>query len=302
MKQKLETYGLVLEQVSLKDYCTFKVGGIAQYIVFPTSKELVLPLIKFLKMEEIDYFILGNGSNLIFADTFIPKVFISFTKLNRVRINGTDVIAEAGVMMPSLAMQTIQNNLKGLEWAAGIPGTVGGCVYGNAEAYKTSTFDLLKQVSVITPNGELLTFEKEDLSYGYRTSFFKENSGYVILEAVFSLEFGTKEESMEIVRKRRKQRILTQPLEYPSAGSVFRNPKDQLPCGKLIEDLGFKGTRVGDAQVSQKHANFIINCGNATGKDIRNLIELVHQAVKDSYQIDLIMEQEYVGWDSYETK
>lgn len=297
MKEQLSKFGHLDESVSLKPYNTFHIGGTCRYMIFPKSMEQVKDLLVFLKEKEVKYFILGNGSNIIFSDDFYDGVVISLKEFQTLSISGDCVTVGAGVMMPVFAMKTIRSSLEGMEWAVGIPGTVGGCIYGNAGAYKESTFDYLEEVVVLTPNQVLQVMKKEELSYGYRTSFFKENSGYVILEAKFRLRVGNMEESLEKVSQRKEKRMLTQPLDYPNAGSVFRNPSIENPSGKLIEDLGLKGRKIGDAMVSMKHANFIINTGHATSNDVRNLIELVHSEVLKHYGIDLVMEQEYVGWD-----
>jgi len=297
MKDQLAQYGEVLEHVSLKNYNTFRVGGTCRFMIFPTKNEDLQHLIQFLNQENILYFVLGNGSNVILSEREFPGVVILLKKMDALEIVDTKVRVGAGQMMPKLAMETISNGLAGFEWAVGIPGTVGGCIYGNAEAYKESTFDYLEKVIVLTPEGEIKEFKKEELSYGYRTSFFKVNPGYIILEATFALSYGEMDASMEIVRKRKEKRMMTQPLEFPSAGSVFRNPSPDNPSGKIIEDLGFKGVHVGGAEVSNKHANFIINTGNATGNDIKNLVELIHATVKEKTGIDLVMEQEYIGWN-----
>ncbi len=297
MKEKLMECGDLLEEVSLKCYNTFRVGGICKYLVSPRTDLELQKLIRYLKKEKISYFILGNGSNLIFSESYYDGVVILLKNFNQIMIKDTRVIAGAGVLMPRLAMLTIQENLTGFEWAIGIPGSVGGCIYNNAEAYKESTFDHLVEITLLTPDNEIKTMPSSAFSSGYRTSFFKENKDYIILKAVFQLECGNQKESLEIVNKRREKRLLSQPLEYPSAGSVFRNPSQENPSGKIIENLGLKGTRIGGAEISTKHANFIINKGNATSNDIRNLIELIHKEVKEKENIDLVMEQEYVGWD-----
>lgn len=297
MKETLMNFGEVLENVSLKNYNTFQIGGMASFIIFPKTVCDVQNLIYFLKEKNIKYFVLGNGSNVIFSDQLFDGVIVNLKKMDAIIYQGTQVICESGVMMPRLAMDVISHGLKGFEWAAGIPGTVGGCVYGNAEAYKESTFDFLLEVQVLTPEGDLKILKKADLSYGYRTSFFKENPGYVLLSATFSLEYGDKEESMEKILCRKEKRMETQPLDYPSAGSVFRNPSSDNPSGKIIESIGMKGYIIGGAEVSKKHANFIVNTGNATSNDVRNLVELVHQRVQKETNIDLVMEQEFVGWD-----
>lgn len=297
MKESLMNFGEVIEDVSLRNYNTFRIGGKASFMVFPKTIENVKNLICFLKKEDVKYFILGNGSNVIFSDQFFEGVIVNLKKMDAIIYQGTQVICEAGVMMPKLSMDVISHGLKGFEWATGIPGTVGGCVYGNAEAYKESMFDFLLEVQVLTLEGDLKILKKSELSYGYRTSFFKENPGYVILSATFSLDYGDKEESMEKILRRKEKRMATQPLEYPSAGSVFRNPSPDNPSGRIIESIGMKGYSIGGAEVSKKHANFIVNTGNATSNDVRNLVELVHQRVQSETNIDLLMEQEYVGWD-----
>lgn len=300
MKNKLAQYGEVLEHVSLKQYNTFRIGGLCKYMVFPSNKEDLKNLVILLQQEAVSYFVLGNGSNVILSDDYYDGVIIVLKKMDSFEIKENQVLVGAGIMMPKLAMETINHNLAGFEWAVGIPGTVGGCIYGNAEAYKESTFDYLETVTVLNPQNEIEVLKKSDLSYGYRTSYFKTHPGYIILEAVFSLSNGNKLESMEKVMKRKEKRKMSQPLEYPSAGSVFRNPSSENPSGKIIEELGLKGCRIGGAEVSQKHANFIINTGSSTGKDVRDLVELVHAKVKEATGIDLVMEQEYVGWDLYE--
>ena len=297
MKEKLKTFGEVFENASLKQYNTFRISSTCKYLVFPKNIMDVQNLISFLHDENIRYFVLGNGSNIIFTDDYYDGVFISLKKLDYMVFRENEVLVGAGVMMPTLTMEAIHKGFSGFEWAAGIPGTVGGCIYGNAEAYKESTFDFLKQVTVLLENNEVKTIKKEDLHYAYRTSSFKEHPGAIILEAVFELQEGNEEESLEKINKRRKKRMETQPLEYPSAGSVFRNPSPDNPSGRIIEELGLKGVQVHDAKVSEKHANFIVNVGSATGKDIQNLVELVHSKVLHMRNINLLMEQEYVRWD-----
>jgi len=302
MKQELKLCEDCLTNVSLKNYNTFRIGGVAKYLVAPKDEAELLSLLQYLLKERIPYFILGNGSNVIFSDSIYEGVIIRLNHFQEIVKKGDRIFVGSGVMMPRFAMAMIEESYCGFEWAVGIPGTVGGCVYGNAEAYKESTFDHLISVKVITPNLEIKELKKEELSFGYRTSFFKTHPGYVILGATFKIIKGNKNESLEIIEKRMKKRKSTQPLEFPSAGSVFRNPSAENPSGMIIENCGLKGTIVGGAKISEKHANFIINTGNATSKDVRNLIELVHEEVKRQCNIDLVLEQEYVGWDSYETE
>lgn len=297
MKTELLQFGIIKEQENLKKYNTFRLGGTCKYMIEPRNKLELQRLLIYLKEEKIKYFILGNGSNVILNDADYDGVVIRLNQFDHLLVEDHQITVGAGVMLPKLTLETMRYNLSGFEWAYGIPGTVGGAIYGNAEAYKEAMFDHLLEVSVITPENEFKVFQKEELTYGYRTSFFKENPGYVILEASFLLSVGDIKESKEKIEQRKIKRIATQPLEYPSAGSVFRNPSCENPSGKMIEELGLKGCRIGGAEVSKKHANFIINTGNATSQDVRNLIELIHQEVKNKKKIDLIMEQEFVGWD-----
>ncbi len=296
MKEELKKFGILEENVSLETLNTYRIKTYSKHLLHPRDEEDVLRFLQYAKEKKLDFFILGNGSNVILDDTTYNGVILKLDQLKKIEYQGQEVTVGAGVMINFLARDIIENGLSGLEWASGIPGTIGGSIYGNAEAYKVSTFEYLKSVRFITPDGEIKTSVKEDIFHAYRTSFFKENPGYVILEATFVFSRGEKEKSLLIIKDRLQRRLASQPLEYPSAGSVFRNPSPEMPSGKLIDDLGLKGKRVGDAMISVKHANFIINLGNATGKDIRSLIQLIHDEVERVYHIDLILEQEIKKW------
>ena len=297
MIKDLQNFGKVLESVSLKNYNTYKIGGLAKYLIHPSDKENLIALIKYLKENEIKFFVLGNGSNLIFSDNLYDGVIIKLDNLNKISFDGTKVIAEAGVMLPKVAIESINHGLKGLEWATGIPGTIGGSTVGNAGAYKSCMFDFIDSVTVLDENSEVKVLKKDDITYKYRHTNFKDNKNIIILDVVMNLEYGDKEGSLEKVKKRLEKRKETQPLDYPSAGSVFRNPEGDA-SGRIIEqEVGLKGKTIGGAKVSEKHANFIINIGNATGKDVKDLINLVHDEVLKKCGIDLIPEQEFVNWE-----
>lgn len=297
MIKDLQNFGKVLESVSLKDYNTYKIGGLAKYLIHPSDKECLIDLIKYLKENKIKFFILGNGSNLIFSDNLYDGVIIKLDNLNKICFDGTKVIAEAGAMLPRVAIESINHGLKGLEWATGIPGTIGGSTVGNAGAYKSCMFDFIDSVTVLDENSEVKVLKKDDITYKYRHTNFKDNKNIIILDVVMNLEYGDKEGSLEKVKKRLEKRKETQPLDYPSAGSVFRNPEGDA-SGRIIEqEVGLKGKTIGGAKVSEKHANFIINIGNATGKDVKDLINLVHDEVLKKCGIDLIPEQEFVNWE-----
>ena len=276
--------------VDLKNYCTYKIGGIGKLLVIPDNEKSLLKLIEYIKKNKIKYKILGNGSNLIFGD--FDGILIKLDKFNNLEINDTTIKVGAGYSLMKLAMKVSKMGLSGLEFATGIPGTVGGAVYMNAGAYKTDMGYIVSEVKVIDKNLKIKTLYNRELNYHYRDSLFQ-HEDYIILEAKIVLKKGNKDEIMSIIENRKQRRLMTQPLEYPSAGSVFRNPENDF-AGRLIEDIGYKGKTMGGAKVSEKHANFIINFGNASSKDVINLIEDIKKQVKEKYDIDLKCEQEIV--------
>ena len=294
MIEELAKFGKVKENVDLKSYNTYKVSTISKYLIDVKSEELLVSLIKYLKENNINYFILGNGSNVVFPNEPFDGVIIKLNGLNAIDIDDDEVYVGAGVMLPKLVNETVNNCLCGLEWAAGIPGTLGGAVVGNAGAYLSEIFSFIEEIRVLE-NNEIKTLKKDDVKYSYRYSSFKENKDVIILGAKLKLNKGSKDESEVLMKERLERRIKSQPLEYPSAGSVFRNPEGNY-AGKLIEDCGLKGKRIGGAMVSEKHANFIINYDNATPKDVRDLIKLVHDTVLKETNIDLVIEQELIDW------
>ena len=314
MKKLLKQFGKVIEDVDLKEHNTFKIGGRATYLVRPDTSADVKDLVTLLKEQDIKFYVLGNGSNVIFSDNYFDGVIIKLDKLCAIEVYGVfgKAFAEAGAMMPSVAAECLEESLEGFEWAVGLPGTVGGSVVTNAGCYGTSTFDILKSVTCIDTEGNFAKFEHDEIEYGYRTTMFKENKSHIILVAEFELKKGNRKVMKERITDRRKRRQKEQPLEYPSAGSIFRNPNGEDPtikekiakyklkgpfAGHLIEECGLKGKKIGGAEVSTKHANFIINTGNATANDVKNLIELVHDEVLKKFEIDLIYEQELVNWE-----
>ncbi len=278
------------EDISLKKYNSYKLDVISKYLVFPKDELELSLLITFLKSNDIKHIVLGNGSNVIFSCDYYDGVVVRLDKLNSLEIDGEYVNVGAGYSLVKLAMIAVDKELSGLEFASGIPGFVGASVAMNAGAYNSSLSDVLDSVRVMSSDGSIKSMKASELKFGYRTSIFKENTDYVIISCKFKLIKGNKNEIMELMEKRRKRRLESQPLDYPSAGSVFRNPKDDY-AGRLIEDVGLKGYKIGGAMVSLKHANFIINYDKATGKDIVDLIELIKRKVKDKYSVDLVLEQ-----------
>ncbi|MDD6942375.1 MAG: UDP-N-acetylmuramate dehydrogenase [Bacilli bacterium] len=289
--------GRVEANVSLSKYTTYRVGGIALAMVYPKSVKKLISLVKLLTGSKIKYKVIGNGSNLLFSDKNFDGVIIKLTELTNIKfLSYNKIRVEAGYSLPKLSLLVAKKGLAGLEFASGIPGTVGGAIFMNAGAYKSDMGYIVQSVRVLTPDCKIITFENREMDFHYRSSFLQKHPEYICLDAVIKLKKGDKELLDEVIKERRARRIESQPLEYPSAGSVFRNPEGNF-AGKLIEDLGLKGYRIGGAMVSEKHANFIINYDNATSADIKNLIDYVHDRVMDEYNIDLKIEQEFVNWE-----
>ena len=293
---KKNSVGNYKKDVLLSFYTTYKVGGKCKLIVYPKTIDKLILLLEKLKNENILYKVIGNGSNLIFSDNNYDGVIIKLDNLNEVKINDTTVKVGAGVNLIKLSYQMQKQGLSGLEFASGIPGTIGGAVFMNAGAYKSDMGYITSEVYVLTPNLEFKTLYNSEMKFKYRTSFLKENPNYICLGAKLVLMHASKKEIKELMEQRRQKRLLTQPLEYPQAGSVFRNPSDTF-AGKLIEDCNLKGYKIGGAEVSLKHANFIINKNNASAEDIKNLITYVHDKVLKETKYDLKIEQEFVNWD-----
>ena len=281
---------------SIKKLTTYKVGGNTKVLVYPKDTERLILLLKVLKRKKIKYKIIGNGSNLLFSDQDYNGVLIKLSAFDTLEIRGTSAKVGAGYSLVKLSREVAKKSLTGLEFASGIPGTIGGSVFMNAGAYKSDMGYVVKSVKVLTPDFQVITLVNRELDFHYRTSFFQKHPNYICLEADIQLKRRKKEAIEKVIKDRLKRRLETQPLEYPSAGSVFRNPKDQY-AGELIEKLGLKGLYKGKAQVSEKHANFIINRGGATASNIKELMELVKYAVKENYGIDLKIEQEMVNWE-----
>lgn len=279
----------------LKNYNTYKMGGIAKYIIYPDNVDKLKLLIKYLKDNKINYKIIGNGSNLIFSSKEFDGAIILLNRLNDIKLDNNIIYVEAGYSLIQLSNFAYLNSLSGLEFANAIPAKVGGAIYMNAGAYNKDMASVIKKVSFLDENLNIKELSKEELNFSYRHSIFQDKK-YVIISAILELHKDNKNKIFELMNDRKKRRINSQPLNYPSAGSVFRNPSKEIFSGKLIEDLNLKGYRIGGAMVSNKHANFIINYDNATGEDVYNLINYVKNQVKNKYNIDLKVEQEFVNF------
>lgn len=290
----LSNFGEVIENASLENYNTYGIKTITKYLVKPDSLGHLKSLISYLKENNISYCILGGGSNVIFPDNIFNGVIISLESLNDIKIDKNIVEVEAGINLGIFVNTCINNSLGGLEYLALIPGTLGGALYGNAGVGTSSIYDYLETITILKDD-EFITLEKKDIHYSYRHTEFK-NSNVIIVSATFKLYKDDILKLKEIVKENRIKRINSQPLEYKNAGSVFKNPEGDY-AGRLIESLGLKGYTIGGAQISEKHANFIINIGSASGKDIRNLIKYIKEKVYDTYKIELELEQIVIDWE-----
>lgn len=277
-------------EANLKRYNTYRLNVKCKYLIFPKNKEELINLIKYLKDNNYKFLILGNGSNIIFSKQYYDEVIIKLDRLKNIKIDNELVEVEAGYSLIKLSMRLSLLGLSGLEFASGIPGNIGASIAMNAGAYNHSLSEIIESVKVINPNYEIVTMTPNQLDFKYRDSLFKHNKDYIIISCKLKLTKANKEEILKLISKRRVRRIETQPLNYPSAGSVFRNPEG-LHAGELIEKCNLKNYKVGGAKISGKHANFIINYNNATGKNIIELIDKVKKEVKNKYNIDLILEQ-----------
>jgi len=284
----------VLLDEPMKKHTSFKIGGPADIMVIPESIEEVKLAIEVCKKNNAPYFIMGNGSNLIVRDKGMRCVVIKIAdKLKDVTINKNIVVAQAGILLSTLSKKIMAESLIGFEFASGIPGTLGGAITMNAGAYGGEMKDVVKGAKLLDENGEVKYFSLEELELGYRTSIVQ-TKGYIVLEVHLELEKGNYEDILGITRDLTEKRTTKQPLHLPSAGSVFKRPEGYF-AGKLIQDSGLKGERVGDAQVSELHSGFIVNVGNATAKDVLGLIALVQNTVREKFNVELQTEVRIIG-------
>ena len=284
----------VLLDEPMKQHTTFRVGGNADYFVMPQSAEEVKNIVALCKEADMPYYILGNGSNLLVGDKGYRGVIIQIYKeMNHIRIDGDKVIAQAGALLSRVGTATLEAELTGFEFAAGIPGTVGGAVFMNAGAYGGEMKDIIANATVLTQDGDIVTINKEDLELGYRTSVIAKK-GYVVLEAEYQLQKGDKEAIRARMDELKVQRVTKQPLEYPSAGSTFKRPEGYF-AGKLIQDAGLRGFQVGGAEVSEKHCGFVINKDQATAADIQELMRQVSDKVMQEFGVKLEPEVKTLG-------
>lgn len=291
MIKEIESVCEIKCEEELTKYNTYRVNSVCHALVFPKTIKELKEVLSILKKYSIKYLILGNGSNVILP-AYYDGIIIKLSNFSECNIKSNEVVVGSGYMFNKLSSELSNMEYTGYEWAVGIPGTVGGCIYNNAGAYKMSMSDLLISVTVLK-NNEIIELSCNECNFGYRTSLFKEEKDYIILSCKLKLHKGNLDEIKSLISDRTKRRMETQPLNYPSCGSVFRNP-DNIPAGKVIEEVGLKGYSIGGAKVSELHANFIINTGDATSEDIIKLINVIKNKVKNETDIDLILEQEII--------
>lgn len=306
--------------VPLKNHTSYRIGGRAKYFFEAKSTEDLNKAITMAKQFGLPFFVLGRGSNVLISDKGYKGLVIKIQNSRMKTENLKDkmmLFCDAGVLLSSLVQKSVENGVTGLEWAAGIPGTVGGAIFGNTGAFNKAIAGAVKQVTVFDADSkEARNIKRRECLFGYKTSVFKNNRNLVIVSCVLELKKGNRKEILEEMKKHLRYRREKQPLDFPSAGSIFKNPgmkiknkrlikkfpeikifnrKKQIPAGFLIEKSGMKGKKAGNAQISEKHANFIINLGEAKAKDVLRLMKTAKKAVKKKFKIDLEEEIQYFG-------
>ena len=284
----------ILFNEPMSRHTTFRVGGAAKCLIKINNKEQLKKLVPYLQITGQKYFILGNGSNLLVGDRGYSGIVVKLDDGNgSITVEGERMKVSAGTSLGKAAMEAKENSLTGMEFASGIPGTIGGAIVMNAGAYGGEMKQIVESVEVMNREGEILVLDNDTMEFGYRTSVIKSRP-FVILETVLALKKGDKEEIGAKMEELAKQRREKQPLEYASAGSTFKRPEGYF-AGKLIMDAGLRGFSIGGARVSEKHCGFVINSGNATAADIREVIEEVQQCVKAKFGVALEREVIYLG-------
>jgi len=329
MKIEKELPG-VKKNILLKNYTTFRIGGPAKYFFQTKTKRDLILAVKIAKKFRLPFFVLGGGSNLLVSDKGFKGLVIKIQNSKFEILNGarrrregggrvsSKIFTEAGTLLRHLVNATTRVGLTGLEWAVGIPGTVGGAVRGNAGAFRKSMEDIIKTVEAFdTKTGKIKTLKSKDCKFGYRDSIFKKNKNLIILSAMLQLKKGRhppatrKKKIKNKIQKNLEQRKRTQPLNFPSAGSVFKNPQgfstgelgeedksssSAFAAARLIEECGLKGKRIGNVKIFEKHANFIVNLGGGKGKDVMGLIKIIKNRVKKKFEVVLEEEIQFLGF------
>lgn len=278
----------------MKLHTSFRIGGPAALLLEVSSVDEIRKLINLFKENDVKYFIMGNGSNLLVSDNGYSGIVVKIADtFNDVKIEGNYVKVQAGVLLSTLSKEIAREELIGFEFASGIPGTVGGAISMNAGAYDGEMKDCVESVKVLTVDGEILDLSNKEMNFGYRNSNVRIKN-YIVLETVFKLDKGDKALIQEKTADFTNRRTSKQPLTLPSAGSMFKRPVGYY-AGKLIDDSGLRGVRIGDAQISEKHCGFVVNRGNATCKQVLELINMVQKVVRDGFSVELEAEVRYLG-------
>jgi UDP-N-acetylmuramate dehydrogenase len=285
----------VMVNEPLKNHTYTHLGGAADILVTPETYEQVRQIVKLANHEDVPFTLLGNGSNLIVKDGGIRGIVMNLNKLKEIRTEGNKVVAQSGARIIDVSREALKEHLTGLEFACGIPGSVGGALYMNAGAYGGEIKDCLESTVVVDRNGDLLSLSADELDLEYRRSNIPDK-GYIVLEGTFALKEGNYDEIKAVMDDLTFKRESKQPLEYPSCGSVFKRPPGYF-AGKLIQDSGLQGTQIGGAQVSLKHAGFIVNKDHATAEEYIRLIRHVQATVKDKFGVSLEREVRIIGED-----
>ncbi|MBE6123159.1 MAG: UDP-N-acetylmuramate dehydrogenase [Solobacterium sp.] len=294
--KELSEYASAECNVPMSAMTTLRIGGTAAYVVYPENSLALDAIIRIIRKHNVPFKVFGKGSNMLCSDSRFEGVVIRLDRyMDSCYFEGTRVTAEAGTSIIALSYEALKNGLSGLEFASGIPGTVGGAVYMNAGAYRNSMSEIVDSVFVYR-DGALEWISADECEFGYRSSIFQKHPDWIIVGVRMNLKEGDPAEIRSLMDSRRERRISTQPLDKPSAGSVFRNP-DEVPAWKLIEGIGYRGRTCGGAKVSEKHVNFIVNEQHATAEDFLKLVESIQREVKKTYGIDLHMEVEKFNWD-----
>ena len=284
----------IVRDALMKNYTTFRIGGPADLLIQPSSEEELIRIAAYLRQKDISAVVLGNGSNVLVKDGGIRGVVIKIGKnMGNIRTEGEEITAEAGALLSAAALAAAGGGLTGMEIAAGIPGRVGGAGVKNAGAYGGEMSQIIVSCRALMPDGALREFSKEELKLGYRTSVFSQNGG-IVTSCRIKLQAGDRETIYGYMRELAGRRTEKQPLNLPSAGSTFKRPEGYF-AGKLIQDSGCRGLRVGGARISQKHAGFVVNETDASAEDVIRLIRLVQMRVRDCFGVDLEPEVRIIG-------
>ncbi|MCI5774668.1 MAG: UDP-N-acetylmuramate dehydrogenase [Erysipelotrichaceae bacterium] len=288
---KLSNFAPIKQDVSFKTLTTLRIGGTAAYVAYPENMVALQALVEAIIKLDLPFKVFGKGSNILCGDGYYPGVIIILDRhFDDFYFDDDKVIAQAGCSIIALAYAAMKKGLSGLEWASGIPGTLGGCLYMNAGAYKSCMKDIVSEVLVLQ-DGHFNWLTVDECEFAYRKSIFQQHADWIILACRLQLAQGDMEKISSLMDDRKQRRMATQPLNYPSAGSVFRNPEAHS-AWSLIDGIGYRGKKVGGAMVSEKHVNFIVNSDGATCADFLELVKQIQAQVKEKYDVELIMEVE----------